>query len=156
MASSVYLRPAEEDDKELVLAWRNHPLNYAGYYSQKEPISWDTHTEWWHSRSSEWQMFIIMAGFNKDIHAVGMVNIGWLHSWTPEIGYTIGNPADWGKGYGKEAVKQAMTWLKHYGKQYCHTTILDNNERSIRLVQSLGFVKMCPAREGESWYQVKL
>lgn len=85
-----------------------------------------------------------------------MVTIGQMEHWSPEIGYYIGEVSLWGKGIGKEAVKLALDYLHQNGKEYCHTTILDNNERSIRLVKSLGFEYLGPAREGESWYQKKL
>ena len=85
-----------------------------------------------------------------------MVNIGQLDHWSPEIGYFVGEVSLWGKGVGKEAVRQSLGWLKEYGKEYAHTTILDNNTVSIKLIESLGFKKFGKARECESWYQKKL
>jgi RimJ/RimL family protein N-acetyltransferase len=38
----------------------------------------------------------------------------------------------------------------------CHTTVLDSNERSIKLLKKLGYKKVCKAREGESRYEVSL
>ncbi len=68
----------------------------------------------------------------------------------------MGESQLWGEGVGQEAVKQAVDWLKQRGKEYCSSTILDDNERSIRLIKSLGFECAGHAREGESWYLKKL
>ena len=87
---------------------------------------------------------------------VGIVTIGQLDHWSPEIGYYIGEVSLWGKGFGKEAVSLALDWLKEHGKEYCHTTIMDDNERSIQLIKSLRFEYLGKAREGESWYQRRL
>jgi len=138
------------------MAWRSNPLIFQGFYSQKEPLTWEEHIEWWHSRNQDWRMFIICLKEETDIREIGLVSIGQLDHWSPEIGYFIGEISLWGKGYGGEAVKLACEWLKTKGKQYTHTTILDNNERSIRLIKSLGFEYLGKARKEESWYQKKL
>ena len=85
-----------------------------------------------------------------------MVTIGQLDHWSPEIGYFIGEVSLWGHGIGKEAVKQSMDWLQERGYEYCHTTVLGKNERSIRLLKSLGFTKLGEAREGEIWMTKRL
>lgn len=152
----ILLRKSTDSDLPLIMAWRSNPLIFSGFFSQKSPLSWGEHHNWWASRNADWHEFIIEL-FECDIlRPIGVVSIGQLDHWSPEIGYFIGNPTDWGKGYGKQAVEFACKWLKKSGKEYAHTTILDNNERSIRLVKSLGFEYLGKAREGESWYQKKL
>jgi RimJ/RimL family protein N-acetyltransferase len=60
-------------------------------------------------------------------------------------------PDYWGRGYGTEAVKIALNWLKERGYGYVHTTVLKTNTRSLRLLEKLGFAVACDAREGELW-----
>ena len=146
------LRQANEDDLPLIMAWRSNPLIYEGFYQQNEPLTWPEHIDWWNSRNKDWRTFII----ELDNRKVGVVNIGQLDHWSPEIGYFIGEVSLWGQGIGKKAVGLALQWLKEYGKQYAHTTILDNNKRSINLIKALGFRRLGKARDGESWYQIKL
>ncbi len=83
---------------------------------------------------------------------IGVVNIGQLDHWSPEIGVYLGEVTLWGKGYGKLSIELALEWLSNHGYKHCHTTILDSNERSIRLFESLGFKRLGDARQNESWY----
>lgn len=149
------LRRATESDLPLIMAWRSNPLIYQGFYTQNAPLTWQEHIGWWNSRN-DWREFIILLVEDTDIRPVGVVTIGQLSHWSSEIGYFIGEITLWGKGYGKEAVTLACEWLKKQGKEYAHTTILDDNKRSIRLIGSLGFQYLGKAREGEAWYQKKL
>lgn len=152
----ILLRKATESDRTLVMAWRSNPLVYEGFFSQQEPLKWQEHINWWSSRNSDWCEFIIDLYENDEVRPIGVVTIGQLDHWSPEIGYFIGNPSDWGKGYGERAVSLALEWLKENGKQYCHTTVLVRNRRSINLLNRLGFTVLGEAREGEIWMQKKL
>jgi RimJ/RimL family protein N-acetyltransferase len=124
---------------------------YAGFYQQKKPLTWGEHKNWWRSRNADWRTFIIQ----DECVDVGVVTLGQLDHWSPEIGYYV-LPNYWGNGIGKKAVKQAVEWLKRFGYEYCHTTVKDDNKRSIRLLKSLGFTELGDARLGEKWYQKKL
>jgi len=152
----LFLRYANESDLPLIMAWRSNPLCYAGFYQQKKPLRWEEHYSWWHSRNKDWREFMIVLAEGIVMREVGIVTIGQLDHWSPEIGYYIGEVSLWGKGFGKEAVSLALDWLKEHGKEYCHTTIMDDNERSIQLIKSLRFEYLGKAREGESWYQRRL
>ncbi len=138
------------------MAWRSNPLVYAGFYQQREPLKWEEHKNWWDSRNRDWREFIIVLVEDIEMRDVGVVTIGQLDHWSPEVGYFLGNPIDWGKGYGKEAVSQALGWLRRQGKEYCHTTVLKSNKRSLNLLLGLGFEILGKAREGEVWLQKKL
>jgi RimJ/RimL family protein N-acetyltransferase len=143
----ISLRTATDADLPLMFKWRNQPEVYEGFYSQKEPLTWGEHRNWWYSRPSSWKTFIV---YNDEI-PIGVINLGQLEHWSPEIGWYIGEIDEWGKGYGTEAVRQALLWLKEQGYEYCHTTIKWDNNRSIRLAWNLGFESLCAAREGEMW-----
>ena len=157
--TSITLLP-QRVDKEIIptmqkmLEWRNVPEVMAGLYSQKDgkKITWKEHVKWFQSRNQDWRTFMII--YND--MPVGTLTIGNLDHWAAEIGWLIGEPLLWGRGIGKEAVRLGLKYIKVYGRQYARTTILDNNERSITLATGLGFKRLGPAREGESWYQAKL
>ena len=152
----IYLRLANESDFALIMAWRSNPLIYQGFYSQKEPLKWDEHISWLKFRNRDWREFIIDSQEDDIIRPVGVITIGQLDHWSPEIGILIGNPTDWGKGFGKLSLALTFQWLREYNKGYVHTTILDSNERSISLFKGCGFEYLGKAREGESWYQKRL
>ena len=147
----VLLREATTNDLELIMAWRSNPLVYQGFYQQGTPLTWEEHISWWHSRNRDWRTFIIEYESRK----VGVVTIGNLDSWAPELGWYIGEVSLWGKGIGKEAVGLGLDYIKSQNKKYARATILDDNERSIKLAKSLGFEKLGKARQGESWWQIK-
>ena len=149
---NIYLRPQEDRDYPLTMAWRSHPLVYEGSYSQVEPLEWEEHTNWIRSRNRDWHAFIIM----YDNRPVGILNFTQLDHWEPEIGVYIGEVSLWGKGVGKEAVRLGLEYIKAQGKESCHTTILESNERALRLFKSLGFKEICEPRKGEVWVKVKL
>lgn len=146
------LRIATEDDLELMMAWRSNPLVFDGFYQQKKPLEWNEHVAWFKSRNQDWRTFII----EHDGRDVGVVTIGQLDHWSPEIGYYVGEVSLWGQGVGRDAVREALEYLKSQGKDYCHTTVLTRNQRSLRLLTSLGFEEYGKAREGEVWLQKKL
>ncbi len=146
----IELRDATDSDLELILAWRNNPLIWQGFYTQRKPLTWEEHFSWWRSRRN-WHEFIIV----YDHRDVGVLTLGQLDHWSPEIGYAVGEVLLWGKGVGKEAVRLACEWLIKKNYKYTHTTVIKTNERSIRLLKSLGFKYLGEAREGESWYQMK-
>lgn len=152
----IYLRFAKEEDKSLVLAWRNHPENYNGFYSQKGCIPWEEHDKWWKSRPSSWREYIIMLCENGEIRPVGVLTLGQTEYWEPEIGICIGNPMDWGKGYAKEALLLALGVINGIGWKHSRTTILDSNTRSIKLFEHLGYKRVGEARLGESLYRKAL
>lgn len=87
---------------------------------------------------------------------MGMVYLGQLEHWSPEIGYHIGEVSLWGKGIGKEAVRQGLEYIKEYGREYCHTTVKKDNTKSIKLLKSLGFEYLGQARPNEIWMHRKL
>lgn len=152
----ILLREATNSDMALVMAWRSNPLVYQGFYSQKKPLEWEEHKSWWLSRNRDWKEFIVVLAEDGCMRDIGVVTIGQLDHWSPEVGYFIGEVSLWGKGYGKESVRLSLEWLKAHGKMYCHTTVLVKNTRSLSLLRSLGFEYLDKAREGEVWLQKQL
>lgn len=141
----IHLRPATNADLLLMFKWRNHPEVYKGFYSQTSPLNWHEHLGWWATRPSSWITFIIC-----DTKPVGLINIGQLDHWSPELGWLISYD-NWGKGYTQEAIKLAFEYLKERGYQYCHTTIKRDNEASNHIAWKLGFSPLGQAREAETW-----
>jgi RimJ/RimL family protein N-acetyltransferase len=144
-------RTAVESDMFKVMDIRNNPEVMKGYYTQKKPLTKEEHMNWWYSRNSDWMKGII----ELDGEVIGMWNIGQMDYWEPECAVSI-IPQHWGKGYGKQTVREMLAVLKVQGKQYSRTTILDDNERSKRLFKSLGFFRVGDARPGESLYRREL
>ena len=152
----VALREATSDDLELIMAWRSNLLIFQGAYTQKAPLTWEEHYQWWTTRGAWWQFFIIVMADGRTVRDVGVVNFGQLDNWNPEFNYYLGEVSLWSQGVGKEALKKAIDWLKERGYCRLHTTVKDDNERSIGVLASLGFKYIRPARAGESYYELYL
>ena len=157
------LRLATEADLPIMMAWRSHPLCYEGFYQQTSPLVWEGHLNWFRKRNSDWRAFVVEYDDGYETcsmlqpRPVGVVTIGQLDNWSPEVGYYIGETTLWGKGLGTQAVSEAIGWLKEYAKTHSyitgvHTTVLDRNIGSIKLIKKLGFKQGMKAREGESYW----
>jgi RimJ/RimL family protein N-acetyltransferase len=142
----IQLRNATNDDIDFYLSVRNDPKVYPGFYTQREPIPWQTHRVWWFSRNQDWRKFVI----ELDGKPIGILNLGQLDHWSPECGVAL-LPDYQGLGYGQESVKMALERLKGWGYRYCHTTIAKTNKASLKLFTGCGFEILGDAREGESW-----
>jgi len=163
MTYIVHLRNATEKDIELILEWRSNKQVYSGLYTQStenRPLTRDEHVKWWYTHD-HWKRFIICTEYidirrdpkcGPNLHSIGWLYISQLDYWSPEIGLGIGEPSYWGKGYGKQALLLGIKLLKDNDYKYTHTTILDNNLRSIKMFESCGYVKGPTSRTGESWY----
>ena len=146
------LKIALVSDLELMMAWRSNPLVYEGFVQQCKPLTWEEHSNWFESRNRDWRTFIIEYMNRK----IGVVTIGQLDHWSPEIGYYIGEISLWGQGLGRKAVELALDYLKENGYNYCHTTVIKKNTRSLNLLKGLGFKILGDARKGEVWLQSSL
>ena len=155
---TVLLRNSTDSDIWKVLWLRNNPLITQGAYTQgyldKGLIPWREHWDWWHSRKN-WQMFIVQVYENGITREVGVLNISLLDYWSPETAIYL-QPGEWGQSIAKEALKLALNWLREKGYRYSRTTILKNNERSIKAFETVGYRKIGEARPEEWSYQVTL
>jgi RimJ/RimL family protein N-acetyltransferase len=143
---------AKSSDYELIIAWRSDPEIYQGFYSQERSLTWDEHLQWLLSRNHDWREFLIWYEGRR----IGVVTIGQLDHWNPEIGYLIGEKSLWGQGLGTKAVHLALDYLRAHNKEFCHTTVLNGNKRSIGLLKSLGFEYKMDARDDEIWMEKRL
>lgn len=139
-------------DAVLVLAWRNSPLVWQGLYTQSKenrPLSWEEHWKWWNTKPN-WKIFIIQVNDGQTTRDVGYLNIAQCEHWRPECGLSIGEVSLWGKGIAKQALQLGIEWLKESGYKRVHTSILNSNERSLKLFKSLGFKVIGEARQDET------
>lgn len=153
----IYLREANgRGDESLVMSWHSSPLVYEGFYTINKPLTWEEHHKWWTDTTKNWKKLMVVTLENDIERTIGIIRISPLEDFSPQIAFTIGEVSLWGKGYGREAVKLALNWLKRYGYKHTHTSVLKTNERTLTLLKNLGFVENGEAREGELWLQRSL
>ena len=154
--SPVTLREVTEKDLELLMAWRSHPLIYAGFYWQDGPLSWEEHHSWWLERKQRKDWMIIFTEGEMS-RAVGCVAAYELESEIPHLGVYIGEISLWGRSVAQRALTQAVVWLRTDGYHRCRATILDTNAASQRAFKKAGFDLVGPA-EWKDWscYEIDL
>ncbi len=149
----VNLRDITDSDKVLVLAWRSNPLIYQGFYEQgylgKGSFAWETHTRWWNSLDNTWKRWIIQFA-GRDIGCIWVLK---LDKDTPEIGVFIGETTLQGRGIGRNSLDLVLDWLRNRRYPQVCAKMLKNNDKSIRLFESLAFRYSGDAREGEWIYE---
>lgn len=150
----ITLRSVADFDLRLIFEWRNNPLVYEGFYQQNKPLEWGEHRNWLASRNKDWR--ILMVCMDYSFH-IGVVTIGQLDHWCPEIGLYLGETSLWGRGYGTCALRLAIKWLQGYAETHrhivgIHSTILNKNKASIAIFTKCEFKRLGVARKDESWY----
>lgn len=153
----IYLREANGiGDCVLVYSWHNNPLIFSGFYTIREPFSFEEHRYWWEVTTKSWRKFMVILLENEVERPIGLIRISGLEDFSPQIAFTIGEVSLWGQRYGSRAVSLTLDWLKEHGYKHTHTSVLRSNERAINLLKGLGFNEYGEARENEIWIQRKL
>jgi len=143
----IALRDVQIDDLPLILAWRNHPLVYEGFYEQgylgKGLITWEEHCCFWakHLNSETYKAWVICYE-NR--------NVGVVWKLENEIGIYVGEVTLHRKGIGK----QVLSLLAGTFNRTANAKILKSNFKSMRLFESCGFKRAGEAREGEWLYEL--
>lgn len=134
--TTVTLKPVTIDDLELLLAWRSNPEVYSYFETQKKPLEWGDHLEWFASRGDDRHDYIIQYAGRR----VGVVSV------TEEnyVSIYIGEVSLWGSGVAKATLKALTEQLT--GTLYAR--IHRDNERSIGLFKSIGFTRR---KEDDEW-----
>lgn len=80
----------------------------------------------------------------KSGRIIGRAGISWREGYTlPELGFLIGVPWQ-GQGYAYEVCSAILTYAKEeLGITRVQTLVVEDNEKSIRLSEKLGFVRQC-------------
>lgn len=152
----VELRPATEEDLELMMAWRNNPMLYENFYRQNGPLTWSEHLSWWTSRENRRDWIIKTYGEDRG-RDVGCVNFSQLEKSYPEIGIWIGEVTLWGKGVASQAVEVAIEWLREQDEyEGIRARVLTENTASRRFFEKLGFEHVGGARAEEEEYRYSL
>jgi RimJ/RimL family protein N-acetyltransferase len=143
-ANDVSLREAEEDDLELLMAWRSNPMVYQHFTIQNQPLTWEEHLRWWLTRKHRRDWMVLLNDGGR-VRSVGSANASRLNEQVPEVGLYIGESTLWGKGVGRDALTQVLIRLARDGYSHCWAGIQAGNDRSRRLFERLGFRLVGPS-----------
>lgn len=149
----VALRPLEPSEAPVLAAWLNDArvrLNVAQY----RPLDVATETAFLQAANASKDTFVlgITVPGEKD-GTRRLVGVCGLHDLHPRdhravFGIFLGDPADWGQGFGTEAtdllLKVAFDWLNLHRVDL---TVHADNPRGIRAYEKVGFVREGRLRE---------
>lgn len=129
--SSLMVRPMEQDDLELVLAWRNNPEIYEHFFEQDGVITWDNHVKWYKNRPADREDYIIRYQ-DRRVGVVSLDESGFVSIYIGEIPL-------WGQGIAS----RMLNWVtqRHYPDRSLQAEIHEKNNRSKRLFEKCDFVQ---------------
>lgn len=127
----IRLTPVDRCDLELLHSWRSNPEVYSHSRTQDGPLDWDTHVNWYESRSEERYDFVIHQAGRR----VGVVSI----SEDDYVSIYLGDHSAQGHG----VATRALQWLcrRFAGRKPLLAEIFYENEPSLRLFERCGFEK---------------
>ena len=152
MKHNLGFRPVNAGDYPLIMAWRSNPLVYQHYYQQDAPLVWGEHLEWWESRNEDWMAWMVLYGTDGSWRPVGVLSIGQLDSWQPDIGIFVGEVTLWGTGVGKDILSFGTQYLMAHKYHSARATIKPDNIGSIKIFEYFMFERVCESRNGEDLY----
>lgn len=135
--------------------WRLMSSGVAQPYSQKASQKyWEKVME---EDSSDLYQFIIRSlQDDRLIGEIGLDGVRWNHGET-FVGISIGERADWGKGYGTDAMRIILRYaFTELNLQRVSLTVFDYNPRAIRSYEKAGFTlegraRQCINKEGQRY-----
>ncbi|MBV6457240.1 MAG: hypothetical protein HONBIEJF_00348 [Fimbriimonadaceae bacterium] len=138
----VRLVPLDERHFDNALRWINDSEITAWLLVGDYPTTRIAEREWFDGASKSSESNIIFAIETLDGRHVGMSGIHQLDrgNGTAVTGSFIGNPQDWGKGFGTDAaLTRARYCFEVLGLRLLMTSFLEGNERSMRMSTRVGF-----------------
>lgn len=143
IGKKVILRAIEEKDLKLLHKWSNDPaINYmlGGWHF---PSSLQN-LEGWHKKVGKDSLNQRFSVDNHDGDLIGsanLVNINWKDR-NAFIGLLIGSKKQQGRGFGFDILMSLMKYsFEELGLERLDTTIIENNDSSVKLFQKCGWKK---------------
>jgi ribosomal-protein-alanine N-acetyltransferase len=158
IGEKIYLRPIERADAPLLVSWINHP-EVTRTLRRHRPMNLQVEEEFIDrtARSdTDLAVLIVVKETDTPVGTAGLHHIDAKNRHA-EFGIMIGEPGEWGKGYGSEATR---LMLRHafetlnLNRIWLH--VYEYNDRAIRSYEKLGFTKEGVLRqenfrEGRYW-----
>jgi RimJ/RimL family protein N-acetyltransferase len=141
--SQVFLRSLEEADLERTHLWHNDPELYSSLINPFRFVSKTAELEWLRRKAgysgSEVNCAICLRTNGEHIGNISLAEIDWV-SRKAELGIFIGSSAHHGKGYGKEAVRQLLSYaFFDLNLNRVSLEVLADNAAAIKSYEKCGF-----------------
>jgi RimJ/RimL family protein N-acetyltransferase len=143
----VYLRPVRMEDVPLIVKWKGDPLIQRMALGSEVQITLENQGEdVKEAIQSDKKLYLIIV-IEKTDQAIGYVRINWIDetkrfAW---LGFALGEQR--GRGYAKDALRALLAHLFAGGVHRVEAEAYEFNERSLGLLESLGFKREGIKRE---------
>ncbi len=138
----IYLRPLEEADTDIIVAWRNQDFVKENFIYQ-QPFTKEGHLSWIENmiKTGKVIQFILCTKEDNPIGSVYLRDIDRVHN-KAEYGIFIGEKEALGKGYGTQAAKLAIAYAFEVLRLHkVMLRVLAGNDRAKRSYEKAGFVQ---------------
>lgn len=144
------LRPPVEADLPLFVRWFNDPdVRYWLALSEAPELTLEKEREWFEEArgNPDRVLWCIEKEGGQLIGNLGLHFIDETHG-RATLGISIGEKEYWGRGYGSEAIAQALRYgFGELGLRRIDLQVDEDNERGIRCYEKCGFVREGLLRE---------
>lgn len=139
----IRLRAAEREDLETFVRWFNDP-KVRQHLTMFRPLSMAQEERWFENilRQENEIFFVIEVNRTEKwipIGTVGLRPIDWKNR-TAVFGISLGDPDNWGKGHGTDAVRTMLKYcFDELNLNRVELNVFEGNERAIRAYEKAGF-----------------
>ena len=143
-AERVYLRPAERGDLETFVRWFAD-ADVTRYLRSRVPFSQAAEEKWFDQMvdkqgKSDYHFVICLIEDGQPIGTAGLHDLD-LENGKAEFGISIGEKAEWNKGYGTETLRAICDFgFGQLRLERIYLEVYDGNEAGKRAYQKAGFV----------------
>lgn len=140
-SGDLYLRPLQEDDLPITLAWRNHE-SVRHWFKNSAVISMENHFKWFSRYLWADNDFVLIASKNgTPIAQLAVYNVDFERR-IAEVGRFIINPELQGRGYMRLACETLLDLCSsQLSLISVYLEVFSNNTQGIGLYRRLGFVE---------------
>lgn len=139
---TIYLRPIEPEDTDLIVKWRNEDFVRQNFIYQK-PFTNEGHLQWMETMVKPGKViqFIICTWQKEPVGSVYLRDIDREHR-KAEYGIFIGEEEELGKGYGTQAAQMMIQYAFEELKLHkLMLRVLAGNDRAKKSYEKAGFVQ---------------
>lgn len=137
----LYLRPLERSDAATLQPWFNDPVVTENLQIRR-PVNRDFEEAFLAGLNGDEHRVILGIALRSSDALVGSTGLEDIDTINRKanFGIAIGERAEWGKGYGREATRMMVDYgFRHLNLHRIYLHVYETNPRAVRAYESIGF-----------------
>ncbi len=138
------LRPVEEGDLSLFVRWFNDPdVRYWLSMSDAPELTQESEQEWYEEMRDD-PVRVVWCIETREGRPIGNLGLQAIDEaqGRATLGISIGEKEQWGRGYGSDAIREALRYgFDEMGLRRVDLQVDEDNLRGIRCYEKCGFVR---------------